>query len=411
MRAGLNFLAASLLVFSGPATLLAQDAAQLLQRVAASYKGLTEYHFEMDSESGLTTDWSQSWMRAHVMLVVAPGNRVRFDSVDQLGRYVVVSDGKTMWRAIGDTHEYSRTPLTGPVLEMTGGGSEGRIALRRLKFVVEQYWNVVDNLQSAQVLRQEKLDVDGADVACTVVRADYTAPRAAEGERSVTRTYWIDPSRNLFVQEESLTTGSLMAGRPYEYSESRRRLRFTKIAIGEPAPGALFTYTPPANYREVDTLEGVMQRRRQESIGLRGKSAPDFTAQTLDGKPVTLSALRGKPVLLDFWATWCSPCVEQMPALAALYREAKEQGLVLIGVDEDETPEKALAFVREKQYSWPNIYDHKDGAVKARYDVFGIPTLVLIDKDGTVAWYQTGSGPETDETVRAALRKVGVEVP
>jgi thiol-disulfide isomerase/thioredoxin len=314
-----------------------------------------------------------------------------------------------LWRAIGDTHEYSRMPLTGPVLDTSGGGSEGQSALRRLKSVVERYGKLMDNLQSAQVLRQEELDVAGTDVACTVVRAEYAPPRSAEGIRSVTRTFWIDTKRNLLVQEESLTTGSLLTNRPYEYAQSRHRTRFTTMVIGV-VPDALFTYTPPANYREVDTLEGVMQRRRLESKSIRGKPAPDFTAQTLDGKPVALSGLRGKPVLLDFWATWCAPCVEQMPALAALYREAKEKGLVLIGVNDDEAPEKALAFVREKQYDWPSVNDHKDGALRAKFNVFGIPTLVLIDGNGIVVEYQTGFSTETDEAIRAALRKVGVQI-
>ena len=129
----------------------------------------------------------------------------------------------------------------------------------------------------------------------------------------------------------------------------------------------------------------MTQSRRQESKSIVGKPAPEFAAATLNGSAlVRLRELRGRPVLLDFWATWCAPCRDQMPGLAKLYRDAKDKGLVLIGVNDDETPEQAAAYLREHQYDWPTVYDHKDGALQRDFKVFGIPTLVLIDKDGIV---------------------------
>jgi len=232
----------------------AQDAAQLLHRVVDTYKRIPSYHFESESEGGLTTDWTKSWDRGHSIVAVEPGNHVRFETVDQSGRYVVVSDGKTLWRAIGAMHEYSRTPLAGAVLEVTGGGSEGQLALRRLKMAIERYWKLEENLLAAQQLRVEHMDVNGTDLLCTVVRADYSAPRGAEGIHSMTRTFWIDGVRNLIVQEESVTTGNLMPNMPYEYAESRHRTRYTTMITGEPLPDALFAYAPPANYREMDKL-------------------------------------------------------------------------------------------------------------------------------------------------------------
>lgn len=105
----------------------------------------------------------------------------------------------------------------------------------------------------------------------------------------------------------------------------------------------MFIYSPPANYREVDRLEHAFPRPAKDLIG---KPAPELSMQTLTGDTVKLSDLRGKLVLLDFWAAWCGPCRDQLPAIAKLYRETKDQGLILLGVNDDETTEQALKFLQ-----------------------------------------------------------------
>jgi len=111
--------------------------------------------------------------------------------------------------------------------------------------------------------------------------------------------------------------------------------------------------------------------------------ASDFTLKTLDGQEITLSRLKGKVVLLDFWATWCGPCRESIPHLIQLYKNYRENGLELIGMDVDKGDvETVRKFVKSMDIPYPIIVAPED--VVRSYRVNGIPTTILIDKEGNV---------------------------
>lgn len=143
---------------------------------------------------------------------------------------------------------------------------------------------------------------------------------------------------------------------------------------------------------------------------MMGKPAPEFELATLDDKTVSLSDLRGKVVLLEFWASWCAPCRTQMPAIAALYNSLKDQGLVLLGVNEDENEGAAVAYLKELGFSdWQSIYDKHVLMVSFMLRV--IPALILIDKDGIIVEYQIGSAPPATDKIVDALKKQGFQLP
>jgi thiol-disulfide isomerase/thioredoxin len=119
----------------------------------------------------------------------------------------------------------------------------------------------------------------------------------------------------------------------------------------------------------------------------RGAPAPDFGLPRVDGKPgvVTLSSLRGRVVVLDFWATWCPPCLKSLPTMHALSREFESQGVTFVGVDSDgaqTSPADVTAFLAEHGAPYPVVYD--DGTVNERYRIKVLPTLVVVDKAGAV---------------------------
>ncbi|HEY4187487.1 MAG TPA: TlpA disulfide reductase family protein [Polyangia bacterium] len=125
----------------------------------------------------------------------------------------------------------------------------------------------------------------------------------------------------------------------------------------------------------------------------RGAPAPDFTLPRIDGKPgaIALSSLRGKVVVLDFWATWCPPCLAMLPTMHQLSAELGSQGVTFLGVDSDgpqTTPDEVARFLVEHGAPYPVVYD--EGTANELYRVKALPTIVLVTKDGRIARVVTG---------------------
>ena len=114
-----------------------------------------------------------------------------------------------------------------------------------------------------------------------------------------------------------------------------------------------------------------------------GAPAPDFVLTDLDGGVVQLGALRGRPVVLNFWATWCAPCRIEMPEIARVHAQFRDQNLAVIGIDLQEEPETVRAAVARGQFPWTFAVD-PDGAVARTYQITSLPSTVFIDRAGIV---------------------------
>lgn len=116
----------------------------------------------------------------------------------------------------------------------------------------------------------------------------------------------------------------------------------------------------------------------------RGESplAPDFTLARLDREgTLTLSELRGKAVVINFWASWCVPCKDEAPVLERAWREHRDEGLVMVGVDFNDLRSDALKFMEETGMTYPVVYD-RDGGLVAEYDATGVPETFFVDRQG-----------------------------
>ena len=114
------------------------------------------------------------------------------------------------------------------------------------------------------------------------------------------------------------------------------------------------------------------------------RPAPAWTFTDLDGKAVSLTDQKGKVVLLDFWATWCAPCIKAMPELDKLTSARKDQGLVTFGVSIDEDPKKVPPFLKKKPVGYPIVLDDAKSPTWADYKVRVVPALFLIDQKGQI---------------------------
>lgn len=132
-----------------------------------------------------------------------------------------------------------------------------------------------------------------------------------------------------------------------------------------------------------------------------GARAPAFEARTLDGRPASLEELRGRVVLLNVWATWCAPCVREMPALERLHRELASEGLAVIGVNVDassallpgaasQPPSHVTSFVEELGLTFP-IWLDPEGRIEKAYRITGLPTTFVIDRNGRIVRQDRGA--------------------
>lgn len=121
----------------------------------------------------------------------------------------------------------------------------------------------------------------------------------------------------------------------------------------------------------------------------KGALAPEIGLPDGHGKQVKLSELRGKVVLVDFWASWCAPCREELPVLDALYRKYREQGLVVVGVGQDKDAENMARFLRTSPLSFPVVHD-AEGKVAGRYEPPKMPSSYIVDKKGLVRHVHAG---------------------
>ena len=121
-----------------------------------------------------------------------------------------------------------------------------------------------------------------------------------------------------------------------------------------------------------------------------GKLAPDFTLTGLDGQEVSLSAFRGQPVLLNFWAIWCGPCRMEMPLLQDMYEKWSGEGLVFLAVNLQEDPARVKEFIAEAGYTFPILLS-PGNEVPLAYNVRGIPATFFIDADGVIRDIKIGA--------------------
>ncbi len=144
---------------------------------------------------------------------------------------------------------------------------------------------------------------------------------------------------------------------------------------------------------------------QEEKPPEKGDAMLDFTLDGLDGQANSLASYKGQPIVLNFWGTFCEPCVREMPLLERFHQEHVDEGLQVIGVNLNEPVVSVRSFVRETDVSFQILLD-KD-VVRKRYGVLYFPTTFFIDKDGTIQ--EILIGEMTEPMLLSALNKIGVK--
>jgi thiol-disulfide isomerase/thioredoxin len=140
---------------------------------------------------------------------------------------------------------------------------------------------------------------------------------------------------------------------------------------------------------EVQQEQAVTQVAQQQTTG---PEAPDFTLNDINGKPLTLSSLRGKYVILDFWGSWCGWCIKGIPDMKNYYNKYKGK-FEILGIDCNDSEAKWKAAVEKYELPWLHVYNTRDSKVLEQYDIQGFPTKIIIDPDGRIVKVIVGEDP------------------
>jgi peroxiredoxin/outer membrane lipoprotein-sorting protein len=335
----------------------------LLQQVAETYRTLPSAHFDYTETVDRTNGNTASRTVIHSTTLWSPPNKVRTESTGASEKSILIEDGRWMWTVYPQSNEFRRS-------------REGAVALS----LIRAYSLLGNSRDLVSTEREEPFQGS----MCAVVAMTFKA--------GVTQELWIDKASHLVRKTRSHEP----APDPDGFAVDRETV-YSVARAGVSVDPSEFSYDPTSTQAK-DRTE--ITRAAPESMV--GKLAPDFALRDLDGNDVRLSALRGKPVLLDFWATWCKPCQNELPLVEMLHRSLKENGLAVLTVD-DEPPEISGAFLKRFGYTIPALTDpHQETA--HRYHVYGLPTLILIDREGKIVFYEVDFSSEKLRDILRAQR-------
>ncbi len=145
--------------------------------------------------------------------------------------------------------------------------------------------------------------------------------------------------------------------------------------------------------------------KAQENMAV-GKQFPDFTEKDLEGKPLSVTGFKGKVVLVDFWATWCGPCIRELPNVKTTYQKYKDKGFDVLGISLDSDKDKLTGFLAKNEMPWPQFFDGQGWKNKLaqQYGINSIPATYLLDASGKVI-AKNLRGPDLEAAVAKALDK------
>jgi thiol-disulfide isomerase/thioredoxin len=382
------------------------DPLHLLNEVSQQYANARSFHVgaveERRSSANLYRDWQKTVMTAILM----PGGRYRYEGHSAFGSAILVSDGITQWDYHVRELRYTEQPVSAEVMAKRRLIPHEEDAATEAKDLVKDIGHLAGRLKSATLLADETIVVGGRRFECYVVRVgedDFkTRSRYARREQTV----WIDKAsrvvKKIFtrtqVQPDRLPQGS------YAFAGSTTTTTiYPVVELDQPQAASTFTFMPPPEAKLVGAFPDSFSKTLPDALDLVGKLAPELRLKSADGRITTLSSYRGKPVFIEFWATWCEPCVDLISDLMKLHAETEVKGLVWISIDNDEDPDSATTFISREHIPWSNYHD-EDGSLGDAFHRQGIPLGVLLDAEGKVVFWQSGYGISD---LRAAIAKLG----
>lgn len=378
------------------------DGLDLLLRVTQHYADAKSYYIEAVEERTTTREYGHSWSKTILSAAQAPGDRSYYEGRTEYGSSIKVADGKTVSRYRIDEHRYTAKPQSSPNAASQGVITMPEFGVMNAEYLRRTLADMAKHLKSAERLPDTALTVNNTPVLCQVVRVQSSDQNRERPGYLFERTIWIDAERNTILKTVEHAHSFMFSGTASIPMEEEIVISYTKTVLDGVVQDSLFIFNPPSDAKLIQDFPDP-----RESVGVNktGEQIPPLKLKSADGKVVGIESFRGKPVLLDFWATWCAPCVASLPELAEIYQEAKEKGLVLLAVDQDEDQTTAVNFLAKKGYTWPDFHDG-DGEIEKLMGSSGVPRAVLVDAQGLIVYDTTGVD---GDQLRTHLAKLGPE--
>jgi thiol-disulfide isomerase/thioredoxin len=383
-----------LLAAQTPAT---PDPRELVRQSADAIKHYKSYELEsvvlVETKGGAL----DNRMEIPTAISVRRPDRMLIESRSTVAGVTIAGDGEHTW--------YYLTPEKKYIKRAAAGSPEA--ALGDSGLLPKNLPDVSKSIRSVELAREEEIELDGGKrFPCWVVETAYDPITLPEQDTKIveaTEVVWISKEQGLRLQ--STFHAKLLFPGKTEPVEMTQSTRTTALRLNVDLPDSLFVFTPPPDAKQTAdwSLPGITKP------DVLAKPAPDFKAQTLDGAKIDLAALRGKVVLLDFWATWCVPCKRDLPAVEKMHREFRQSGLAVLGINVGEEKAEVQKFLSTLRLTHPVVQVDEASDLVTRLAVNAFPTTVLIDRKGNVAAYEVGVRGEA--ALRADLAKLGIGTP
>jgi thiol-disulfide isomerase/thioredoxin len=381
----------------------AKDALTLLNEVSQRYADAKSYHLDAVEENTATNELSRHWDKRLLTAIVMPDGRYRYEGNSGSGSATLVSDGTTHWDYHPVDHLYTAQPASPKDSPPQQILTAEEMPAYNAKSLMNQLAHKADRVKSAAFLPDESIAVNGKNIDCYVV---HYVDDSVDSDVRLEWTVWIDKSRKVIVKTFSRgETYVLTMARGHIPRHLETTVTYPVVELDQPEPASLFGFVAPADAKLVPEFPNSFAKKPESTAAVDwvGKPAPELQLAASDGKVTPLSSFHGKPVFVEFWATWCGPCVDLMPALTKLYGETADKGLVWVSIDSDEDARTVAAFLSREHVAWPNYHD-ENGLFGKAFHRNGIPLGVLVDAGGKITFYKTGY---EIADLRAAIAKLG----
>ncbi|MGO9010069.1 MAG: redoxin domain-containing protein [Bryobacteraceae bacterium] len=359
------------------------QAADVLAKVAHAYLHLHAVHVVATRTDTIIRGGASQFLESDYELAEGPPGKFRAWTRAGEVEGLAVSDGATTWKALPKAKQWMKQEVAGVADDAddesaaAGRNQPGDLREFIARFLLSRFVALAQVAESPEIVREDTYGLGHTKVPCYVI-----AVRAQRAAHEI----WVD--KNRFLVLRAIQTSPSGAG----LDGSRIETKVKKLEVDDEVDDSIFTWTPEKKWKEVDML--VLPQ--EQHAMLTGLTAADFQLKSVSGETVRLSDLRGTVVVLDFWATWCGPCRQELPIVEKL-REEFAGKVQFFGINDEEKGTVA-GFLRKNEYQLSVLMDGRRD-VHRQYGIRSIPQLFVIDRNGVIRQHYVGTQGE------GALRK------